>query len=121
MLGAVFAALISVVFVTLICEAIDLWLYPLDGAFVYIMNLPRGAKLIIVATWGLTAFAGALTAVRLGGVWWLAFPGAAWTLLGVVGSLIREPYPWWMIVAGLTLPPLMAGAAILLDRRRRAA
>lgn len=110
--GAVFAALVSVVFVTVICEVVDVWVYPVDGALVYIVNLPRGAKLLIVASWALTAFAGAMTALVLGERPWLAFAGAGWTLVAICLSLRAETYPWWMTIAGLAAPPLMAVAAI---------
>jgi hypothetical protein len=114
--GGIVASLIATGLVAIIGEFVGLTLFPSDAE--YVVYLPRGAKAVIVLTWGAAAFAGALAARLLGERGWLAPVGAVWTLIGVVLSLRSEPYPLTMAVTGIAAP-LLAAAAVMIGMRKR--
>lgn len=74
-------------------------------------RMSQGARLGVVASWGLGAFAAAMAAALVARRGWLAWVGASITLMGVVATAFSFPHPPWMVAAGIILPVLAAFAA----------
>ena len=73
--------------------------------------IPIALKLSVIGAWFGGALAGGWTGLRVarwGAVPWIVAGGV---VLGAVISFTQIPHPWWMQVAGVTLPLLAAWIA----------
>lgn len=73
-------------------------------------DMPVGALLVVVAAWTLGAALGAFAACRVAGANFvpLSVAVAAVSIAFVSINLVLIPHPFWMIAAGVTLPPSAA-------------
>ncbi len=109
---AVFAGIVLGFFIVFAWEAIGYRLFPpppginLDQLTPEQMMqaLPFGAKLWVVAGWGVATLAGSLLAARISGVATSGWIVGVFFLISTVANLFSLPHPAWMWIAGIALP-----------------
>ena len=91
-----------------------------EAAFAaFVAALPFGAKLVVLASWVLGTFVGALAAAKIARHQTAAALLVALAVIsGVIGMIMKVPHPSWLSVAGLLLPIPVSLAAVRLVYRR---
>ncbi|MDI9239212.1 hypothetical protein QLQ15_09845 [Lysobacter sp. LF1] len=91
-----------------------------EGAFAaFIAALPLPGKLMVLASWALGSFIGALAAAKVARHQTAAALLVALVVIAaVMGMIVTVPHPTWLSVAGVLLPIPLALFAVRLVYRR---
>ncbi|HEY0503203.1 MAG TPA: hypothetical protein VGD42_06875 [Lysobacter sp.] len=91
-----------------------------EAAFAaFVAAMPLGGKLVVLVSWVLGTFVGALVAAKIARHQTAAALLVALAVIsGVIGMIVKVPHPTWLSAAGLLLPVPVALAAVRLVYRR---
>lgn len=136
-LRAIAAGLLGILLAVLLIaglEALSHWVFPVpatangalanphslgreDSARIF-AGIPLGAKVSVIVSWAIGAFAGAALALRIAaGLRWPGYVPPGFVLIAAGATMMAIPHPWWMVVSAVMAIPLAGLLAIRLFAR----
>ena len=125
--GGFFAGFLTAMIVVILCQSLNLVLYPLPASLdpqdtealaAHIANSPTGALLGVLASYFSGAFAGGAVATRLGRDPRVGLAIGLALLLGGLSNLARIPHPLWFQVSStlIYIPSAWMGSTLAMRR-----
>ena len=125
--GGFFAGFLTAMIVVILCQSLNLVLYPLpesldpqdtEALAAHIANSPTGALLGVLASYFFGAFAGGAVAARLGRDPRVGLAIGLALLLGGLSNLAQIPHPLWFQVSStlVYIPSAWMGAIMAMRR-----